>query len=179
MAKYEPGDIVTYYFIVYNDGDHKNIQAWTDNKDLAKFYMEFHSCKHLILKSLTKRIEEIAKILEENRNDEIRICNLMVRNSGKRKKGEETKLICVPVTETESLLIQEECSTFMASAVRYSYLNSAVPYLKSKYRRGLDDIFLSDIINSTCNTRSSKMIELIHLDQLLVLFRMLPHTFGK
>lgn len=179
MAKYEPGDIVTYYFIVYDNGDRKNIQAWTDIKDLAKFYMEFHSCKHFILKSITKRIEEIAKILEENRNDEIRICNLMVKNSGKRKKGEETKLICVPLTQTESMLIQEECSSFMASAVRYSYLNSAIPYLKSKYRQGLNDIFLSDIINATCNTRSTKIIELLEMDQLIILFKMLPHTFGK
>lgn len=178
MARYEPGDIVTYHFIVYNDGRHKNIRAWTDNKDLAKMYMEFHQCKDFTIKSVTKRIEEISAITEENLHDEIRIHNILIRNTDKRKKGEETKIISIPATETECLFINDECSTFMLSRIRYSYLNTAIPYMKKKYRDGLESIFLQDIINKVCNERSSNISESVKLDQLMVLFRSLPEFFG-
>ena len=77
MAKYQPGDIVTYYFIIKEFDGNKIIQGWTDNKELAKFYMDFHKCKKFKIKTITDSIEEINKIREENWNDEIKLFHII------------------------------------------------------------------------------------------------------
>lgn len=180
MAKYEPGDMVTFYFIVHDDGRNKDIRAWTDNKELAKLYLDFHMCKNFILKSSTKTIEEMAKITEENVHDEIKIHNIIVRNPDEhRKKGHETIIVSIPATEIERSMIDEECATFMLSHIRYSYLNTAIPYMKRKYQDALSSIFLNDVINKVCNERQSRITDSVRLDQLLILFRSLPDLFGK
>lgn len=179
MGKYEPGDLVTYYFVVHDDGDTKQIVGYTDNKDLAKVYIDFHACKNLTLKSVTKRIEAINDITEENWNDEIGICNIITRNRDKRRKGEETTTITIPATRTELSFVKEEGEMFMTSHVRYSYLHDVVPYLKDKYVSALDDIFLTSIIAKVCDQVYSPNIQSIKVDQLMVLFRMQPDRFGK
>lgn len=179
MAKYEPGDLVTYYFVVHNDGSTKQIVGYTDNKDLAKVYIDFHACKSLTLKSVTKRIETINSITEENWNDEIGICNIVTRNRDKRRKGEEAITITIPATRTETTFIKEEEDMFMASQVRYSYLRDVIPYLKDKYIDALDDIFLTSIIAKVCDQVNRPDIQSLRLDQLMVLFRMQPDKFGK
>lgn len=181
MAKYEHGDIVTYYFIVANNNVGGSIiQAWTDDKNLAKFYMDFHKSDNLIMKSVTKRIDDIYKILEENVHDEIKIHNITTRNvEKKRKKDPEDMRICIPATETESNFISSEVSTFMASRIRYSYLNSAIPYLKNKYKFALEDIFLPEVIDFVCNNRTPASIQHIVCDELMVLYRSFPEMFGK
>lgn len=179
MAKYEPGDVVTYYFVIHDDGTRKDIVGYTDDKDLAKVYLDFHSCKNLRIKSATKRIEDINKILEENWNDEIGICNIITRNRDKRRKGEETATINIPATRTETTFINEEVKMFMASSVRYSYLHDVIPYLKDKYLSALDDIFLTSIIATVCDNVTRPELQAIEMDQLIVLFRMQPDLFGK
>lgn len=179
MAVYEMGDVVTYYFVVFANDENKSIKGWSDNKELVKFYMEFHNCEDMVLKSITKRIEEIVKITEENCHDEIRIYNITIRNRGKRKKGEPATIVSIPATRTESTFITEEANTFLTSNIRYSFLNSAIPYLKGKYRDALDNIFLTDVINKTCNNRDSPITEKVEMDQLILLFKSFPETFGK
>lgn len=181
MSKYERGDVVTYYFVIYEDKkrDEQRIQGWTDDKSLAKIYMEFHNCKNLFLKSITKTIDEIAKILEENRNDEIQITNINVRNRERHKKGEECVGMAIPATQTECQFINEETANFMIQDIRYSYLNTAIPYLKNKYQKALDDIILWPIIKKVCDNKESAIVKCIELDQLLVLFRSFPDLFGK
>lgn len=181
MSKYENGDIVTYYFIIFEDKerDEKRIQGWTDDKSLAKIYLEFHNCKHLILKSVTKTIDEIAKILEENRNDEIQIVNINVRNREKHKKGEECVGMAIPATRTECQFINEETANFLLQDIRYSYLNTAIPYLKNKYQSALNDILLWAVIKKVCDNKENQILKYIELDQLLVLFRSFPDLFGK
>ena len=146
MAKYQPGDTVTYYFIIKELDREKIIQGWTDNKEIAKFYMEFHKCKNFKLKSITNSIEEITKILEENWNDEIKPFHIITRNRNRGKHDDDYITICIPATDTEVRFIREETSTFMTSRINYSLINDAFPYLKNKYQNDLQSIFLPDVI---------------------------------
>lgn len=173
--KYEHGDIATFYFVVISDKE-KRIQGWTDDKDLAKYYMDFHKCKRFILKEITRPIDEINKILEENLHDEIVICNIVVK-SKEKKKGFD--VIPIPATNTEILFINEEVNGFMTSYIDYGYLNQVIPYLDKEYQRALRDIFLSDIIKQVIHSKKSNIAMNIQYDQLSILFRSFPEYFGK
>ena len=180
MAQYEPGDIVTYYFIIMNDNGNKRIQAWTNRKELAKFYYEFHNCKNFSIKKITKTIEDMRRILEENANDEIMIANINIKNHERSgKKDPETVMISIPATRTEMTFINEETSSFMLSQVRYSYLDSAIPYLKNKYQKALNDIFLPAVIKKVCYNKESAITQSLYMDHLMVLYRSFPDMFGK
>lgn len=179
MAKYEEGDIVKFYFVIKKDDkNNKIIQGWTDNKNIAKFYLEFHNCKDFTLKTMEGSIEDIYQVTEENLHDEIKLYNINVKDYD--KKGNDTvKSICIPATETEFRFVNEETNTFLLSRIRYSYINSAIPYLKNKYQEALNDIFLNDIINKVIYERRSKIVESIEFDQLMVLYRSFSDNFGK
>lgn len=173
MAKYEPGDTVTYYFILRDDDD-KVIKAWTDKKKLAEFYMEFHNCPSYVLKTVTKTIEEIVAITEENLHDEINIVNLYTR---KNNKG-DGKLITIPATELEATIIREEANTFFQTKIDYGLLNEAISFLKPRYRKAFDRIFLSSIIRYVIHNKHDAITQQINLDQLMVLIKSFPNDFG-
>ena len=179
MAKYQPGDIVTYYFIIKEFDGNKIIQGWTDNKELAKFYMDFHKCKKFRIKTITDSIEEINKIREENWNDEIKLFHIITRNRNKKHKDEDSITICIPATETECQFIRDESNTFMSSRINYSYINDAIPYMKNKYQKVLQSIFLTDIIRKTVYSQNMKFAEMIEYDDLMILFRSFPENFGE
>lgn len=176
MSKhYEKGDIATFYFIIAESNNDSRIQGWTDEKVLAESYIEFHKCKSFKMKSITRPIEEINKILEENIHDEITIHNLIVKDPDKPGK---VRTIPVPVTETEFTFIREESNTFMTSMVDYGYLNTVIPYLKKDYIKALKSIFLIPIIHLVVNNKQSEITSLIQFDELGVLFRSFPEYFG-
>lgn len=179
MAKYESGDIVTYYFIIKENKNDKMIQGWTDNKSIANFYMEFHKVKGFRIKSITNTIDEINKILEDNWNDEIKMCNVITRNRCNHRKGEEIASIVIPATSTELAFIREEANTFMTSRINYSFINDAIPYLKNRYQDALKSIFLSDVVLKVIYNKNSKFTQLIEFDQLMILFRSFPENFGE
>ena len=179
MSKYQSGDMVTYYFIIKENNNGKMIQGWTDNKSIANFYMEFHKSKDFRIKSITNTIDEINKILEDNWNDEIKICNIITKNRGKHHKGEEYSYICIPATSTELTFIREESNTFMASRVNYSFINDAIPYLKNRYQDALKSIFLTDVVLKVIYSKNSKFTQSIEFDQLLILLKSFPENFGK
>jgi hypothetical protein len=173
--KYSVGDIVTYYFIVQKDDNNsKVIKAWTDNKKLAKFYLEFHHCPNFRLKKLTDRIENISKITEENYHDEIVLYNALIKG-----KGGKSKIIVIPATEIEIRFINEECQSFLYTKIDYSYLSNAIPFMKEKYQKAFDNIFLNSIIKKVIEERSDKYNSLIELDQLQVLVESFPDSFGR
>lgn len=179
MSKYQPGDTVTFYFVIKEMDNNKMIQGWTDNKEIAKFYMDFHKCKYLKLKSITDSIEKINKICEENWNDEIKMFNIITKNRSNKHKGDKWIDICIPATETECRFIREETATYMASRINYSYINDAIPYLKRKYQNVLQSIFLTDIIYKSIYNKENKFAQMIEYDQLLVLFKSFPEMFGE
>lgn len=175
QSKYERGDIATFYFVIKTKDGEKIIQAWTDNKELAKMYMDFHKCTKFSIKKLTATIDEITDILNENVHDEIKIFYLNIRDP---KDEHKIKSLAVPATETEMQLVNEECNTFLSSYIDYSYMNQCIPYLKKKYKQALKDIFLLDTINKVLHERRSVFSDTVLLDQLMVLYTCYEENFG-
>lgn len=177
MAKYELDDVVTYYFVIVQDGHNARVQGWTDRKELAKAYMEFHKCKDFKLKNMTDTMEEITKILEENTHDEIKIYNLRTKDPEK-KKGKVTKRIQVPATETEMMYVREEINSMFSSVIDYSYLNSALPYFKSKYQKLFNKLLIKDAIASALHQRQSVVLQQVEYDELAILYKSFNDKFG-
>lgn len=177
MSKYEKGDIVTYYFIVLKIDNKPGIVGWSDDKDLIKSYMEFHKCKDYHLKEVTDTIDNIGKILEENIHDEIRLMNILIKDPTKKHR-DKMKYILVPCTDLQADFITSEQSCFLSARINYGFINSAFYYLKGKYRKALEDIFLMDVIDTVVNNRSNKITRNMKFDQLLILTRNFPEHFG-
>lgn len=173
--KYERGDIATYYFIIKKKNGEKAIQAWTDNKELAKLYVDFHHCSMFSIKKHTALIEEIVDILNENTHDEVKIAYINIRDP---KNPHKIKSMAIPATDTEIAMINEECNTYLASFIDYSYMNQAIPYLKKKYIEALRDIFLIDVMNKVIHERRSVFTDTVSLDQLMILYTCYEENFG-
>lgn len=179
MKRYDPEDIMTCYFVVLDDGKNRQIRGWTDSKPLAEAYMEFHSCKGMRLKSLTKKFEDMVDILNENNNDEIQIFNITIRDPEKKKKHQDnTKRISIPATDVEMMFIRDEGASFMYTTISYSYIFSAFPYLKNKYQKALSQIFLTDVMDKVLHNRMSPLVQTIQIDQLSLFVRSFPEQFG-
>lgn len=176
MKKYELGDIATFYFVTVDSPSGKRIQGWTDDKNLAKFYIDFHQCSKFKLKTITDYIENITNILNENTNDEIDIANLSIHTDDKH---ELFKTINAPLTSMELHCINDDTHSFMMSMINYSYMESAIPYLKRKYRDALEGIFVIDIIKQLIHNIPNVTIQSIAFDELLMLFTIFPENFGK
>lgn len=179
MKTYQHGDIATFYFVIKEIDNSKIIQGWTDNKDIVKFYMDFHKCKKFKIKTVTKTIEDIIKIIEENWNDEITMYNIITKNRNKRKHEDDFITICIPATETECRFIREEANTFVASRINYGLINDAIPYLKNKYQDILQSIFLTDVVSKVIYSKNSKFTDNIQFDDLMILYKSFPENFGE
>jgi hypothetical protein len=177
MLAYDPGDSATFYFVVRDNEDGtRKVRGWTDRKQLAEFYMEFHKCPRYSLKKITKSIEEIHEITEENNVDEIILANIYIKD--RDKNNGESKIIVIPATENELQFLNEETQTSFSSRIGYSYLNGVIPYLKKKYISALEDMFLSSLILKEVHNKRDKYNQKIDFDQLMLLFRSFPEEFG-
>lgn len=171
MVKYESDDKVSCYFVI--DEKLNIIRAWSDNKDYAKVYMEFHNNKFYKLRKVTKLFSDIIQILEENINDEINLYNINTKD-----KHHKTKSIVIPMTGTEFTLINDEGATYLSSRIDYGFINECMSLLKGKYKKGLDQILLTDVIQSTVYNKHSKVCQELGVDDLMVLYHSLPDQFG-
>lgn len=171
MAKYECGDLVTFYFVIGTD-DHKTIKAWTDSKKLVEYYLEFHNNPKFILREVTARIEDIRDITEDNYHNEITIANIYT------KDGNEKKMIVIPTTDIELTYISEETNSFFSSKIDYGALNEVLPYLKPRYYRALKTIFLESVIRFTVHNQMNEHVHNIDLDQLKMLIKTFPNDFN-
>lgn len=172
MAKYEIGDIATFYFVVKEDGNHPIIKGWTDNKKLAKFYMDFHNCPLFKLKEVRKCIEEMNGILNENIHDEIVVANLYTRD------GRDSKLVVIPATMNELTLIREESTSFFSGRIDYHWMDIWCRFLKNKYMRALDRLFLDHVIKFALHNKADQITSQIDLDQVKVLLKTFQDDFG-
>ena len=84
MRKYDRDDIVVLYIITFDDGRNNSVQAWTDDKEMAKSYLEFHSSHRMKMRVIKKRLRDLMDVINQNRNDEISICNLIITKIIKR-----------------------------------------------------------------------------------------------
>lgn len=178
---YSADDECTFYFIIISDkySDEKHVQAYTDNKELAKAYMDFHKCKQFKIKTVKDTYRNIVEIINENLNDEIALYHMNIKSDPDHKLGEETKLVAVPITLTERDLVSEEADSFLASRVNYSLINDLMYYLKPKYQNILKDIFMTDIVMKTCYNKDSYFTLNAGIDEVRVLYRSVPDHFGQ
>jgi len=177
MERYDRDDQVTIYFVIHDLGDRQQVQAWSDNKEYVKAYMEFHKCRNFKLKSMTDVMRNILPILDENTNDEISLYNLTVKNPN-HKRGKEAKYLVAPLTSTESMMINDEAKNFLLTRINYGYANEAFPYLKNKYQKALKDIFFEIIMKHIVYNTRNKLIEEFMLDELMILYESFPEHFG-
>lgn len=178
MKTFEKDDVVTCYFVIYDDSNIRQIQAWSYSKDMAEMYMDFHKCKLYHLKTVTTRAEELSEVISENIVSQINLYNIVTKNRDpKRKKNQPSKIIPIPATDTEMALIREEESGFMSMSIDYSYLLMVVPYLKDKYQEALNGILLDDVSNAVIHNRRSKRLEHIEMDELLLMAKSLKGHF--
>ena len=49
MKTYSEGDQITIYCITFDDTHETITHAWTDDKELAKWYLKFHNSKRMKL----------------------------------------------------------------------------------------------------------------------------------
>lgn len=178
MKRYDADEIVTYYFVIMSSdglGGSDRVQAWSDDKDMVKAYMDFHKCPRFRMRKITKVMREMADILNENNHDEIHMYNITIRDP---KHPRKTKEIVIPATVTEQLFINEEMNTFMMSSIDYGYLASVIPYLKPKYRKAIDAIGLTDIIKKNVHGQNPTSLQNVHMDQLMILAHSFPDHFG-
>jgi uncharacterized surface protein with fasciclin (FAS1) repeats len=176
MAKHDPDDIVTYYFVIHRVGNVNMVRAYSDNKKFVDFYLSFHNCPTYTLKSVTKRAGDFDGIFDENKHDEICLYNALTRDGD--KKGSKVKVVVIPATPSEITVISDACGDYMANECHYSYLNGVIPYLKDKYQKALSDILLTSIVRGTVTGRFDKRVKDIEFDQLKLLVKLLPESFG-
>lgn len=177
MKQYDPDDVITCYFIVMEDSGRRIIKAWSDNKNFAKFYMDFHKCDSFTMKAITKKARDLIDIINENTNDEIMIARLKIRNPDRSKKH-PTKTVEVPITETEHALIRESLGDLMGLRVDYSFLRDVLPYLKGYYRKGLEMLMLPEAIKQAVYNKPGQMWKDCEYDELIMLFVSNPEMFG-
>jgi len=177
MALYYKGDMATFYFIIKEvPGEESYIKAWTDSKELARFYLKFHKCPYFRIKKITNTIEEIRKITGENHTDRISIGRLVTRDR-ERDDGSVT-YISVPITDTEMDIVNHESMSFFSGRIKYNLMDKVIPSLKPKYRELMKEIFLPSVIKRTIHNQPNGCAEAIIMDQLMVLFQSFPDEFG-
>lgn len=177
-GKYQLDDMVTFYFVIYTNPQNgsKDIQAYSDDHALVKYYMEFHNCSHFHMKKMTSTYHDIIKIIEENRHDDIQIVNISTNDSDHKGK---VKMISVPMTETEYGLLTGEINSMMGGCINYHIISEFIYYLKPKYQKALKHISLIDILNWVLYSANQDKIQKMSLDELHLFIHAFPQFFGK
>lgn len=174
MKSYDLNDQTTFYFIIFENRKNTEITGWTDDKSTAEFYLKFHNCKNYKLRKVKKIYKRIVPILNENVNNEIEIMNILTAEKGNKRR---VKVIQIPMTRDEFSLVNDTTSTFCSNMIDYSIISNYMHKLKPKYQRALLDIKLPDIIDSEIYNNPSKFTKSIDIDQLKLLFKLLPQNF--
>lgn len=175
MKSYTTDDQVTFYFIISEHSSSNEVKAWTDNKTLAEFYMEFHNCKRYRLRTVKKRYKEVVPILNENHNDEIEVVNLVTKSDNKKDDG--YKIIQIPATTAEMSHIRDAQSTSCSTLIDYSNINKFITLFKKKYQKAFGDIGLTDTIKHEIYNKSTEFTDNLQLDGLRLLFRLFKEDF--
>ena len=190
---YSYDEKITIHVITYNNPDDlrsaTDVVAWSQNKDLAKFYMKFHKCKYMKLKTITDYPKYIHEhIINNNINCEIQLAPLP---SKKYNKNTNSEYFIVPVTELELTDLNEFSGLFCEGLIDYKIIHSYYPYLKKKYRKAIDLILLpliiQDVLFTSYKTFSSEnydefinmRIHDLELDKIALLYFIEPQLFEK
>ena len=171
---YNVNDECTMYFVVHSDEQSKMIVGWSDDKDIIDAYMEFHKCKDFKVKKYTDSARKMNDLLDENNNDEIELYNIKIRSNDKKM----TKDVVVPMTRTEHMCVNDDTVNLGYTRLDYSLLNEARFYLKDKYQKALNSIFLEAAINKVLYNQLDNIMASIEVDELMILYKNFPDKFG-
>ena len=182
MKTYQLNDPVTFYFVVSSDvnvGKGMQIKAWTDDKDLLSFYMEFHNCSRYTIRKINKTFKEIINIINTDcPNDEITIAYLLTRNKSDKKSSDPTKSVAVPATENELSIVRDSQTSGCAPLINYTLIHDALPKFKKKYQQVFRELGLYDLVGKELYNQTTEFTELLQIDELMLMFRAFPDEFG-
>lgn len=178
MKTYELSDLVTFYFVIRPDeraSGGSEIKAWTDDKSLLQFYLEFHQCSQYVTRKLNKTFKEMIKILNENHNDEITIAHITTKSDSKR---DPIKMIAIPATNSELSVLRDSQTSGCAPIINYTAIHDYLPKFKGKYQQVFREIGLYDLVGQELYNRSTEFTTGLQIDELMMLFRAFPAEFG-
>lgn len=143
---YDYDEMISIYLVIHEskkDTFNDDIVAWSKEKDLAKFYLQFHNCKNLKLKKYKDYPKNILNnVINNHINTEIKLANLRTYN----EKGKETILVA-PVTDLEMTELHEFTGVFCDTLIDYRSIHKLLGYFKKKYQKALGVILLPLIVN--------------------------------
>ena len=176
---YDEDEVVTAYLVITKGKDVRTgIQAWSLNKQMAKFYMEFHNCKQFHLKEVRGTLREINAITEKSVQDEISIYNILTLDTDKPGKR-KLKPTPTPMTGTEYSHIQAECGMFMSNDIDYELLSQAFDYMESDKQKTCARVALPEVCSVVQHNKHPAILRGVKFDELLVLYRSFPDNFGE
>ena len=190
---YSYDEKITIYVITYNNPNDlrstTDIIACSKNKNLAKFYIEFHKCKYMKLRTIIDYPKYINEhIINNNINCEIQLAPM---NSKIYNKNTDSTYFIVPVTELELTDLNEFSGFFCDGLIDYKNIHLYYSYLKNKYRKALDIILLGSVIKDVLFTSKKQFsnenwkeheemtITNIEMDNIALLYLIEPHLFEK
>ena len=150
------------------------IAAWSDDKNLIKYYLDFHNCKTFQTIKVEGTIEEYSDLLNDNIHDEITIANIRIRNSS---KPYQEKIVQIPITDSEIDFIQTEEESYSSGRIDYGVLEKYYHRMKNKYRKIFDNILLTDVMMKVIHGDDSRYLNKIKQDQLAILYRLFSGNF--
>lgn len=171
-------DEVVFYVIYSRELEKDCIIGWSDDKDLAKSYYEFHKCKNVYMKKLEGIYEKIYDILKDYINEQIFLKKLKTIDNNKIIK------LVVPITVTEESLIYDQIETMCSFLVNYHDIIGWAEYLDKDYFNALNYLYLIDIARAQIygdDPEHDKRINIknfIEFDEIKLLTRLSPTTFG-
>lgn len=168
---YNPdNDFITCWFILYDEKESglREIVAWSYNKDLAKYYMQIHHSKKLVLKKYSDLKKNLTEILNEHINEEIQIGVLKTFINGK------VKILRVPLTQLDSTQIREFNGCFCEESIDYGLIYKTIPLLKKKYLKAFKIVLLDKIIEAVIFPKPNLPAAEIDIDELKLFHRVSP-----
>ena len=172
-------DEATFYFILIEDQGRKQIKGWSESKEMAEFYLQFHKSQKMTLKKMNGFYGDIVEILNENVHDEIHMYNILTRNQheSKRKKH-PTEFIVIPATDTEIMFINDEMSSFMSNRIDYHFINACYPLLKEKYQAAINGCLLKSVMDKVVYEKTNSIVSSLQVDQLRLMIEEFSDQFG-
>jgi hypothetical protein len=167
------------YFLLYNlkYADRitgKSIMVgWTEDKNLADFYLEFHHCKDIVVKKYEGPYRGIIGTLNDNANEKIEIYWIRTRI------GRKVKPVAVPMTTNEQRVLTQSTQTYcQGDLVEYQQIINLLPHLKKKYREAMKFLYFNELARNAIGGETTNFIAFVELDEARLLPKLYPQNFG-
>ena len=174
MKTYLEGDQIIIYCITFEDTRETITHAWTDDKELAKWYLKFHHSKRMKLKRIDTTYEDARDFISNYMYEQIKVGYLMTKHP--RKKGSVT--IPFPVTDAERQFLDDEVADLCNGYVGYQTIYEMAPFLKRKWESLLmKDLQLYSVLEYVINNHIGKIEWITGMDEVRMLQMYMPDKF--